>query len=643
MADSGAETIKQEFKAEVKQLLDILAHSLYTNRDVFVRELISNAADALYKVRFESVKGTNIYDSELPFEINISLDKEKKLFTITDTGIGMTKDELVENIGTIARSGTANFFKELSDEAKKETSDLIGKFGVGFYSVFMAGTEVIVTTRSFQPDAQAWEWKSDGTGSYEMTPLANAPRGTKIEVHLREDAQEFAEKFRIENIIRKYSNFVPFPIKIDGEQVNKITAIWREPKSSVTEDQYKEFYKFQSNRQDDPITYLHYSTDAPIQFNALLFVPETNYEIMGLGDREHGVNLFARRVLIQTGSKELLPDYLRFLKGVVDSEDLPLNISRETLQENTVVIKIKNVLVKRVLSHLKEIAEKDKEKYAKFWKEYARIFKEGYSDYANREQVASLFRFNSSHLTKADELTSLDEYVERMKEGQKSIYYLSAASREAIERNPHLEIFKEKGIEVFYLFDPIDEFVMSGIMNYKEKNLVSADQADLKDLKEIKGSESDEEKDKKETDKKESVAEKELEKLCRRVKDILGDKVTEVRLSERLTSSPAVLINPDGTISSQMQKILQLAQQETEVPKKIMEINKNHALINNLYKIYTQDVNDAHLIRAVEQLFYAAQLQDGYMADPYKLISSVQELLGESTKWYLDKMNAEEK
>lgn len=635
MTQTGTETVTQEFKAEVKQLLDILAHSLYTNREVFVRELISNAADALYKARFESVRGTDIYDPDLPFEINIALDKENKTFTITDTGIGMTKDELVTNIGTIARSGTADFFKNLSEDAKDDSSDLIGKFGVGFYSVFMAGNSVHITTHSSKKDERAWRWESDGSGTYQISPVANAPRGTRIEVHLRDEALEFAEKYRIETIIRKYSNFVPFPIKIDGEQVNTVSAIWREPKSSLKKEQYVEFYKFQANRPDEPLTHLHLSSDAPIQFNALLFFPSSNYEIMGLGNREHEVNLFVRRVLIQTGSKELLPDYLRFLKGVVDTEDLPLNISRETLQENAVVMKIKSILVKRVLSHIKEMAEKEPETFSKFWKEFARIFKEGYTDYTNHEAYSEILRFNSSHFENTDGFTSLAEYIERMQEEQKSIYYLSSTSREGAERNPHLEIFKQKGIEVLFLYDPIDEFVMSGLAVYKEKKLQSVDQADLKELKDVKDQDAEQDK----PDEKELPQNKEMEKLCRRFKDILGDKVTEVRLSERLTESPAVLVNPDGTYSSQMQKILQLSQQQTNIPTKIMELNGKHKLVLNLYKIYEHNAKDPYLEKIAEQMYYSALLQDGYVAEPFKIVTGFQELMQESSEWRVEKLN----
>ncbi len=634
MPGTGTETITQEFKAEVKQLLDILAQSLYTNREVFVRELISNAADALYKVRFDSVRGKEIQDPELPFEINIKLDKDKKLFIITDTGIGMTQEELISNIGTIARSGTASFLKEINEAAQQEKPDLIGKFGVGFYSVFMAGDKVRIITRSAQKEAEAWNWESDGSGTYTITPESSAPRGTQIEVHLREEALEFADKFRIENIIRKYSNFVPFPIKIDGEQFNKVSAIWREPKSALKPEQYVEFYKFHANTDEDPLSYLHFSSDAPIQMNVLVFFPKMNYEWTSHANREHAVSLFVRRVHIQTGTKELLPDYLRFLTGIVDTEDLPLNISRETLQENAVIFKIKSLLVKRVLSHLKEMAEKEKDKYLSFWKQFARIMKEGYIDYSNREQVAELLRFNSSACAASEELISFDEYISRMKEAQKNIYYLSASGYEAIKQNPLLEIYQQKGIEVLYLYDPIDEFVMTGLQTYKEKKIQSVDQVDLKELEEIKGEKAGTETESTEAEK---VELREMDKLCRRIKDILGDKVMDVRISQRLTESPVVLINPDGTMSGQMKKILHLVNQTAELPPQALEINGKHPLIQNLHKIYNQDPKDAYLSQVVEQLYFTALMQDGYMTEPFQMINGIRELLKESSQWYLDR------
>ena len=635
----GKKTYK--FKAEIKQLLNILAKSLYTNREVFVRELISNAADALDKVRFESIRGTDLFQPNVDFEIRIELDKDKKTFTITDTGIGMTRDELVSNIGTIAHSGSMDFLKELSENENKGP-DLIGQFGVGFYSVFMAAKEVVITTCSYLKDEKCWQWSSDGSGSYKIEEVNSAPRGTKIEVHLKDDAAEFSEKFRIENVIKTYSNFVPFPIKVDSEQVNNISAIWREPKSEVKEKQYKEFYKFFANAAEDPISWMHFSADAPIQLNSLLFFPKTNYETLGFSPEEHGVSLFVKRVLIQNDNKDLMPKYLRFVRGVVDTEDLPLNISRETLQENVTVIKIKNLLVKRILSHLSDLAKNDADKYKKFWNQFGRIIKEGYADYANKEKVAALFRYNSSYLEKEDELCSLDDYVDRMKEGQQNIFYLSTNSRNSAEQNPHLEIFKKKGIEVLYSFDPIDEFVLSGLMQYKGKQLVSADQADVESLKDIKA---EEEANKEKGEKKETKRpdRKELEKLCTRIKNILGKQIEEARLSERLTDSPAVLVAADGGMSAQMSRIMQVMNKDTPPIKKIMEINGDHELIKNMLTMYKKNPKDKYLSNYVEQLFQVLMLQDGFLVDPHKMVSGIQSLLKDASSWYLKEKTEKEK
>ncbi len=622
-----------KFKAEIKQLLDILARSLYTNREVFVRELVSNAADALDKVRFESIRGTKFHQPDLEFEIKIDLDKNKKTFTITDTGIGMTRDELIKNIGTIAHSGSAEFLKRVT-ENEQAGPTLIGQFGVGFYSVYMVAENVEITTRSYLKDAEACQWSSDGSGSYKIETVNDAQRGTQIVVHLREDMAEFAEKYRIENVIKKYSNFVPFPIKLDGEQINKISAIWREPKTSIKDDQYKEFYKFFANTSEEPIGWLHFSADAPIQLNSLLFFPKTNYEILGFSPKEHGVNLFVKRVLIQTDNKDLLPQYLRFMKGIVDTEDLPLNISRETLQENTTVIKIRNLLVKRILSHLSDMAKDEFDKYKEFWNEFGRILKEGYMDYPNREKIAELFRYNSSIHPDDKGLCSLDDYISRMREGQKEIYYISGANRESIERDPHIEIFRQKEIELLYLYDPIDEFVFSGLGQFKEKNLVSVDQVDLKTLEKIKAEDKEKDKEKQEIKKKEK---RELEKLCTRMKNILGDQIEEVRLSERLTDSPAVLVLKEGGISAQMHKILQVVNKDAPPAKKIMEINGTHDLILNLLAVFKKNPKDDYLTKAVEQLFYSVQLQDGFVFDPHKMVTGIQSLLNDAITSYIKK------
>jgi molecular chaperone HtpG len=625
-----ANTQQYEFKAEVRQLLNILVHSLYTNKEIFLRELISNASDALDKLRFESISGTEIVDNDLPLEINISFDKEKGIISVSDTGIGMTKEDLITNIGTIAKSGSAEFIKRITD-AGKDVSNIIGKFGVGFYSIFMVADTAVIKTKSYMKDEVPLMWKSDGLGSYEISVIEDEiKRGTTIELHLREDAKEFAEKYRIENIIKTHSNFISFPIYIEKERINTLPAIWREPKSSVKKEQYVEFYKSISFDNDEPLETIHISVDAPIQFNSLLFIPKRNMDIFGYNRHEYGLDLYVKRVLIQHQNKDLLPEYLGFVKGVVDSEDLPLNISRETLQENIVFNKISQNITGQILSNLQKMAKDDPEKYNQFWKEHSKIFRMGYSDYANKDKFAELLRFNSSYNKDASELISFSDYIQRLKQEQKDIYFVSGASRDAINSDPHLEIFKNKGLEVIYLYDPLDEFVMDSLRTYKEYNLKSVEQTDLSTLDKFET-----------TNKKETEAaplnkdeEKHFDSLLAFMKDILGDRVTEVRISKRLSDSPSCLVNPDGGMTSQMQKIMQIVSKDTSVPKKIFEVNKDHKLIRNLLKIFTNDPKDEYIKLATEQMYESSLLLEGYLADPHKLVNQIKELLEKSSEWH---------
>lgn len=630
MADQ-AKTYK--FKAEVNQLLDILVHSLYTNREIFLRELISNASDALDKVRFEMTRGAEVIDKDLPLEINIELDKDKKWLKISDTGIGMTKDEIVKNIGTIAKSGTADFLERLSKEKDaKDLSSIIGKFGVGFYSVFMVADEVEIISKSFKKDAPAVKWISDGKGSFKVMELEETPkRGTTIIVHLKEDAKEFAEDWRVKEIIKKHSNFINFDIKVNGEKVNTIRAIWREPKSSIKKEQYEEFYKFLTYDPEPPLDVIHVAVDAPVQFYSIMFIPQKNYNVFGFTKEDIGLDLYVRGVLIQHKFSEIIPEYLGFVKGMVDSPDIPLNISRETLQENRVVMKIKQVLVKQVLSHLEKMAQKEPEKYKTFWTEHGKIFKLGYQDYSNQEKFAELLRFDSSALEKEGELTSLAEYVSRAKADQKEIYYITGASREALETDPHLEIFKRKGIEVLYLYDPVDEFVITGLNKYKnEYTFVAVEHADISKLEKFEDIVKDEEK----VEELSKGEEKVFKKLLDKMRDILGDRVTEVRESKRLKDSAACLVSPDGQMTSQMQKILQIMNKDTTIPKKIFEVNKDHPLIRNLLRIYQNDPKDPFITEATEQLFETALLMDGYLNDPHKLVRRMETILTKTSEWH---------
>lgn len=623
---------KFEFKAETKKLLDILVHSLYTSREIFLRELISNSSDALDKLRFESNKGTDIADKELPLEIRIDFDDKKNLVTITDTGIGMTRDELIANIGTIAKSGSEEFLKQLAED-KEAINNIIGRFGIGFYSVFMVAKEVVIKTKSFKKDQNAVEWRSDGTGDYEISDLTEEiKRGTTIEVYLKDDAKEFAEKYRLEGVIKKHSNFISFPIFLKDEKVNTIAAIWREPKLSIKKEQYDEFYKFLTYDNEEPLETIHSSVDAPIQFNALLFIPKKSYEFWRWNRDDYGLDLYVRRVLIQHQNKDLLPEYLSFVKGVVDSEDLPLNISRETLQENIIFTKISQSVTSNVLSHLTKIAKDNPERYADFWKEHGKIFKLGYMDFANMEKYQSLLRFNSSESKDEKELVSLEDYAGRMKKDQKEIFYALGASREAIDMNPHFEIFKSKGLEVLYLYDPVDEFVVTSIRKYKDFDFKSVDAANLKDIEKLE----DVVKDEEPKEKLSREDDKAFGRLMLKMKEILGDRVTEVHESKRLKGSPATLINPDDSMSSTMQKILKMSNQGLAMPaqKRLMEINKDHKLIINLVSVFKKNENDQFIVDTTEQLYESALLLEGSLDDPHKLVNRLNKMLTEASDLY---------
>jgi molecular chaperone HtpG len=625
---------KYKFKAEVKQLLDILVHSLYTSREIFLRELISNSSDALDKLRFEITRGTEVKDKEIPLEIRISFDEKENTVTITDTGIGMSRDEIISNIGTIAKSGSADFIKKLSED-KAEANNIIGKFGVGFYSVFMAAKEVVVKSRSYLPGETPVEWRSDGLGSYEIVETdEDLKRGTTIIIHLKEDAKEFADKYRLSGIIKKYSNFIIFPIYINEERINTVSAIWREPRTSVKQEQYNEFYKFLTYDEEAPFSVVHTSVDAPIQFYTLLFIPPKSIEMFRFTREDYGLDLYVRKVLIQHKSKDILPEYLSFIRGVVDSEDLPLNISRETLQENIIFTKISQSVTSQVLSHLLKMAKEDPERYKLFWKEHGRYFKLGYTDFANQEKFMQLLRFNSSVSGKEEDVISLEEYTTRMKEGQKEIYYASGGSRDAINLDPHLEIFRNKGIEVLYLYDPVDEFVISTLRKFREFELRTVDSVDLKALENFN--------DVKEREKTEGLTsddEKHFDSLLAKIKEILGDKVTDVKVSSRLIDSPSCLVNPDDGISAQMQKLFRMTNQDMGPQKKLFEVNKDHKLIRNLLKIYKSDANDEYIKDAVEQLYESALLLEGNLLDPHRLVSRISKMLESSSEWYVNTKN----
>ena len=619
-----------KFKAEVSQLLEILVHSLYTNKEIFLRELVSNASDALEKARFKATS-QGAEDGVAP-EIRITADKDAGTVTITDTGVGMTREELMRNIGTIAHSGTAELTR-LAQDGKENLDALIGRFGVGFYSVYMVADEVTVITRSMDEGAAPIAWTSDGRTDYKLQELEeDLPRGTRIEVKLKPDmVSQFANPAALKNIVKKHSNFINFPIFVDDERVNTISALWREPKFQITAEQYAEFYKFLTYDSEDPFDTLHTSVDAPVQFNALMFVPKHGDDPFGMNRENRGLDLYVRRVLIEKQNKDLLPEYLGFIKGVVDTEDLPLNISRETLQDNLLMRKISSTLVKQVLDHLAKMAKDDEERYAEFWRTHGLLFKAGYMDFLNKDKFAGLVRFNSSHHDDAKGLTSLTDYVSRAKEGQKEIYYAYGPSREALALSPHLEVFRRKGIEVLYLFEPIDEFVMDALRDFDECALTSAEHADMAKLDQFPDLEA-QEKPEALSDEQQST----LDKLLTRIKDVLGDAVTEVKASTRLTKSPVCLANPDGNVTSSMDKIMRVVSKDTSIPKKVLEVNPDHPLVRNMLTIYQRDENDPFIDQAANQLFESALLLEGYLTDPHALVGRVQELLTKSSGWYVD-------
>jgi len=624
-----SEKLKQEesfeFQAEIKKLLNILSHSLYTHKEVFLRELISNASDALTKMRFYSLTNMEHEGKDLPLEITIDMDEKNNILTICDTGIGMSKDEVIQNIGTIAKSGSLEFIKNLSEEAKKD-SNVIGQFGVGFYSVYMVADEVKIRTKSYKAGEPPLEWRSDGTGKYTLLPIEKDKRGTEIIIHLKAEEKEYTQKARIQSIIKKYSNFVSFPINVCGERANQITAIWKEPKKTISDEQYNEFYKFISNTEEIPQFRLHTSAEAPIQFSSILYCPATNYETYGFKKLEHGIHLYSNKILIQSDCKTLLPEYLRFTRGVVDSSDIPLNISRETFQDNRIIHKIKSIIVKQLLALLQEMAKNEKEKYETFWRQFGRILKEGvHFDFENRDAIAQLMRFNASKCSDSQGLISLKEYTERMKPEQKEIYYITAVNRETIEKSPYLEIFRKKDIEVLYLLDPNDEFLLSGLGEFEKKPLRSADQANLDLLK-------DAEKKIVDTSEEPQNYEEIFKHLLKTMRVVLADKVVDVKESHRLSDSPCCLVNPDGVPSVHVQKLIQMVDHNYKIAKKIMEINRKNRTIQNLARMNENPAQQSLVEKIVQQLFENALMQDGVVSDPVSMVPRLNELIEELTK-----------
>lgn len=602
----------QPFQAEVRQLLDIVINSLYTDREIFIRELVSNAADSLEKLRHLRLTESSVFESEKEPQIEITADAEGKTLTIEDYGIGMTREELIKNLGTIAHSGTKAFLQNLEAGAQA-AGNVIGRFGVGFYSVFMVADKVEVYTHSWRPDAESLVWTSDGRGGFDIAESPGAHRGARIVIHLKEEHKEFAEKGRIKTILERYSNFVPFPILLEGERVNNVEALWLKKKSEVTDEQYNEFYKFIGHAWDEPRYRLHFSADAPLVINSLLFIPNENPERYGMGQMEPGVALYCRRVLIDPKPRGLLPEWLRFAKGVIDSDDLPLNISRESMQDSALVQKLGDVLTKRLIKMLESEAKSDVEKYNDFYKAFSRFLKEGVAvDHKHRDALSKLLRFESS-FTEPGVLTGFDEYLSRAKDGQKDIYYLIAPSRAAVEAGPYLEAFKARGLEVIYFFEPIDEYVVSSLTEVAEKRLVSAssDDLDLGDAPPTEG---------------ESLTEEQTKEVCEWLKTTLGDSVESVRAGSRLVSSPAVALQPEGQLSPQMRAMMKAMNQDAGgAAKVILEINPRHALIRKL--ALRNKANDELAPLIAEQVRDNALIAAGLLDTPTAMLARMEKVL----------------
>lgn len=603
----------REFQAEVKQMLDIVINSLYTNREIFLRELISNASDALEKLRYLKITNKEILDRDLPLEISINTDDIAHTLTIQDTGIGMTREELVENLGTIAHSGSKAFIKQLTENDRKDV-ELIGQFGVGFYSAFMVADKVTVYTRSCLPEAQGYIWSSEGTGSYTIKEALDLKRGTKIVLHLKNDAQEFAKPETIKRIIKQYSGFVQFPILVNGEKANTVQPLWTKNKNEVSDEEYNEFYKYIANAYDEPLFRLHFSADAPLSINALLFVPKENLERFGFGQLDPGVNLYCRKVLIQQQAEGILPKWLRFVKGVVDSEELPLNISRETMQDNMLVSKLRRVLTSRFLKFLNEQSRTETEKYNDFWKKFGIFIKEGLAtDFEHKEELLKLLRFESSK-TEPGKLISLKEYLDRKTTGQKAIYFLNGPNREVIEASPYLEIFRKKDLEVLYTFDAVDDYVLNQLGEYEGNKFVSADQENL-ELPDDGGH----------TPAADGLAEADVNALADWLKQQLGEKVTDVKASKRLTDSPAIVLNP-GYMTNSMQRMMQLINKELDYPvPKVLEINTTHPIIKRLDILRKN--NDPFAKVAAEQIYDNALIAAGLNFDPQGMVNRLNQIL----------------
>ncbi|MBD3609661.1 MAG: molecular chaperone HtpG [Gammaproteobacteria bacterium] len=623
-----SETTQKEtlgFQTEVKQLLHLMIHSLYSNKEIFLRELVSNASDACDKLRFEAIADDSLYEGDNELMIHVGFDKEARTITISDNGIGMSRQEVIDNIGTIAKSGTKQFLEALTGDQAKD-AHLIGQFGVGFYSSFIIAGKVSLTTRR-AGSSEAVRWESEGEGEFTLETVDKDKHGTEIVLHLREGEDEYLDGWRLRNIIHKYSDHITFPIMMPkmaageeetaggDEQVNKASALWTRSKNDVTDEEYNEFYKHVAHDFEDPLLHVHSRVEGKLEYSSLLYIPA--HAPFDLWDRErnHGLKLYVKRVFIMDDSEHLMPSYLRFVRGVVDSNDLPLNVSREILQSNRVIDSMRSGSVKKVLDALQKLANSDADKYASFWSEFGKVMKEGPAeDAANREKIAKLLRFASTHQDTEEQSVSLDEYISRMQEGQDKIYYITADSFNAAKNSPHLEVFRKKGIEVLLLSDRVDEWLVSSLTEYDGKTLSSVTKGEL-DLGEL---EDEEQK------KQQEESDKLFEGLIEKVKETLGDKVKDVRITHRLTNSPSCLVVDENDMSANLERMLKESGHAIAGSKPILEVNPEHPLVVKLNDESTQQRFDDWTNLLFEQALLA---EGGQLDDPASFVARLNSML----------------
>ncbi len=622
MTMKGQET--RGFQSEVKQLLHLMIHSLYSNKEIFLRELISNASDAADKLRFRALSTPDLYQGDGDLRVRVSVDKENRTLTLSDNGIGMSRDEVIENLGTIAKSGTKSFLESLGSDQAKD-SQLIGQFGVGFYSAFIVADKVSVRTRAAgAAEDEAVFWESAGEGEYTIADITKESRGTEITLHLREGEDEFLDAWRVRSIISKYSDHIALPVEIEShneeddtttwEKINKAQALWTRNRADISEEEYKEFYKHVSHDFADPLTWSHNRVEGKQEYTSLLYIPSQAPWDMWNRDHKHGLKLYVQRVFIMDDAEQFMPNYLRFVRGLIDSSDLPLNVSREILQDSRITQNLRNALSKRALQMLEKVAKDDAEKYQQFWQQFGLVLKEGPAeDSANAETIAKLLRFATTSSEGSAQTVSLEEYVSRMVEGQDKIYYITADSYAAAKSSPHLELFRKKGIEVLLLSDRIDEWMMSYLTEFDGKAFQSVSKAD-DELSKLADEESDEQKE----------AEKALEPFVERVKTLLGERVKDVRLTHRLTETPAIVTTDANDMSTQMAKLFAAAGQPVPEVKYLFEMNPDHALVKRAAD--TQD--DARFSEWIELLLDQAMFAErGTLEDPNQFIRRMNQLL----------------